>query len=172
MPSKLLKGKHILAVDDEADVLDILSEELQDCEVLLDRASSYEEAVRRMASSVYDVVILDIMGVSGCELLECAVARKLPVVMLTAHALSPQSLKKSIELGARAYLPKDQLGQVTPFLEDVLNLSYRSAWRSLFRRLGASFGKRFGPDWRRSEQEFWDRFEEDMKVRESTIIDS
>ena len=57
MPSKLLKGKHILAVDDEADVLDILSEELQDCEVLLDRASSYEEAVRRMASSVYDVVL-------------------------------------------------------------------------------------------------------------------
>jgi len=172
MPSKLLKGKHILAVDDEPDILDILDEELQDHEVELDRASTYEEAIQRMSSLTYDLVMLDIMGVRGFELLEFAVTKKLPVVMLTAHALSPQSLKKSIELGARAYLPKDQLGQITPFLEDVLSLSYQSAWKSLFQRLGSSFGKRFGPDWRKSEKEFWDKFEKELEVQESTIIDS
>lgn len=172
MPSKLVKGKRILAVDDEPDILDILDEELQDHQVELDRASTYEEAIQRMSSLTYDLVILDIMGVRGFELLEFAVAKKLPVVMLTAHALSPQSLRKSIELGARAYLPKDQLVQITPFLEDVLSLSYRSAWKSLFERLGSSFGKRFGPDWRKSEKEFWDKFEKELEVHESTIIDS
>lgn len=172
MPSKLLKGKHILAVDDEPDILDILDEELEDHEVELDRASTYEEAIQRMSSLTYDLVMLDIMGVRGFELLEFAVTKKLPVVMLTAHALSPQSLKKSIEMGARAYLPKDQLGQVTPFLEDVLSLSYQSAWKSLFQRLGSSLGKRFGPDWRKSEKEFWDKFEKELEVHESTIINS
>ena len=172
MASNLLKGKQILAVDDEQDVLDILREELDEYGVEFDSASAYEEAIQRLASLTYDLVILDIMGVRGFELLEYASAKQIPVVMLTAHALSPQSLKKSIELGARAYLPKDQLGQIAPFLEDVLTLNYRSAWKALFAKLGSAFGKHFGPDWRKSEKEFWEKFEKDLEVNESTIIES
>jgi CheY-like chemotaxis protein len=171
MASRLLKGKQILAVDDEPDVLDILEEELVEHGVSLDRECSFEEAMQRMSSLTYDLVILDIMGVRGFDLLEFAVAKNIPVVMLTAHALSPQSLKRSIELGARAYLPKDQLGQISPFLEDVLALGYQSGWISLFGKLGASFGKRFGPDWRKSEREFWDQFEKNLEISESTIIE-
>ncbi len=172
MASNLLKGKQILAVDDEQDVLDILKEELDEHGVDFDGASTYEEAFQRLASFTYDLVILDIMGVRGFDLLQYASAKQVPVVMLTAHALSPESLKKSIELGARAYLPKDQLGQIAPFLEDVLTLSYRSAWRALFAKLGSAFGKHFGPDWRKSEKEFWEDFEKDLGVNESTIIES
>ena len=124
MASNPLKGRQILAVDDERDILDILSEELHHQGTTADKSSTYEEAVEKPSSLTYDLVILDIMGVRGFELLEYAAARKIPVIMLTAHSLSPQSLKKSIELGARAYLPKDQLGRITPFLEDVLALSY------------------------------------------------
>jgi CheY-like chemotaxis protein len=165
----LLKGKQILAVDDERDVLDILQEELEEYQVAFDRAATYEDAIQRMSSLTYDLVIMDIMGVRGFELLEYAVTQNIPVVILTAHALSPKSLKDSIELGARAYLPKDQLGQVTPFLEDVLTLSYRPAWKSLFERLGRSFSKRFGPEWRRSEKAFWDKFDKETEVSESTV---
>jgi len=172
MASNLLKGKRILAVDDETDVLDILQEELEDFGAVLDQASTYEEAIQKIASFTYDLAILDIMGVRGFELLHFAVLKGMPVVMLTAHALSPQSLRKSIELGARAYLPKDQLGQIAPFLEDVLTLSFRSAWKSLFAKLGHSFGTRFGPEWRKSEKEFWDEFEKNLDVNESAIIDS
>lgn len=172
MARSLLEGKTILAVDDEPDVLDILGEELEDYGVDFERASTYEDAIQKMSSLTYDLVLLDIMGVRGFELLEYATEKKIPVVMLTAHALSPQSLKKSIELGARAYLPKDQLGQIAPFVEDVLTLSYQSAWKSLFERLGGYFGKRFGPEWRKSEKEFWEKFEEDLEVQKSTIIQS
>lgn len=172
MARGLLKGKTILAVDDEPDVLDILAEELEDYGVEFERASTYEDAIQKLSSLTYDLVVLDIMGVRGFELLEFAAAKKIPVVMLTAHALSPQSLKKSIELGARAYLPKDQLGQIAPFLEDVLTLNYQSAWKSLFERLGGYFGKRFGPEWRKSEKEFWEKFEKDLEVQKSTIIQS
>ena len=172
MASNLLKGKQILAVDDEQDVLDILREELDEHGVEFDSALAYEEAIQRLASLTYDLVILDVMGVRGFELLEYASAKQIPVVMLTAHALSPQSLKKSIELGARAYLPKDQLGRIAPFLEDVLTLNYRSAWKTIFAKLGSVFGKHFGPDWRKSEKEFWEKFEKDLEVNESTIIES
>ncbi|MEW6348615.1 MAG: response regulator [Thermodesulfobacteriota bacterium] len=172
MLQSLLNNKHILAVDDEPDVLEILEEELEDYGATVEKATSYEEAVQRISSLTFDLVVLDIMGVRGFDLLEIAVGRHLPVVILTAHALSPQSLKKSIQLGARAYLPKDQLGRMVPFLEDVLALNYESAWNAVLKRLAGSFGKRFGPEWRKSEQEFWENFEKNLQVKESTIIQS
>ncbi|MFH0821612.1 MAG: response regulator [Pseudomonadota bacterium] len=166
-----LSGKRILAVDDEPDILDILREELEEFQVELDTARSYEAAVQKMSSSEYDLIVLDIMGVRGLDLLPIAVERGIPAVMLTAHALSPATLRHSIELGARAYVPKDQLGQLAPFLEDVLTLSYESAWKSVLKKLGGSFGKRFGSQWRQSEEEFWERFEKQLVVTESIIIE-
>ena len=170
MQRTLLKGKDILAVDDEADVLEILDEELAEYGVKLDTASSYEEASHKIVSFTYDVVILDIMGVRGFELLELAVAKNFPVIMLTAHAVNPESLKKSIELGARAYLLKDQLPNVASFIEDVLELSYQFGWRRSLEKLGGYFGKRFGSDWRQTEEQFWEKFEKDLQVEESTIL--
>jgi CheY-like chemotaxis protein len=172
MGVSILNGKRMLAVDDEPDILAVLRDELETFGVNLDMASSYETGVQKLSSYTYDLVILDIMGVRGFELLEFAVTKEIPVVMLTAHALSPEALKKSIELGARAYVPKDHIDQIAPFLEDVLTLSYRSAWKNLFERLGNVFGGHFGPDWRKTEEEFWDKFEKELDVRESTIIRS
>ncbi len=171
MIQSLLNNKHILAVDDEPDVLEIVAEELEEYGASVDKTTTYSDALQKISSLSFDMVILDIMGVHGFDLLEVAVGRDLPVIVLTAHALSPQSLKRSIELGARAYLPKEELGKVAPFLEDVLALSYESAWSAVLRRLSGTFGKRFGPEWRRSEQEFWERFEKNLQIKESTIIE-
>ncbi len=44
-----------------------------------------------LESKPYDVVILDIMGVRGFDLLELSVKKGLKVAMLTAHALSPEA---------------------------------------------------------------------------------
>jgi len=90
--------------------------------------------------------------------------------MLTAHALNPDALKQSIELGARAYLPKDKLGSLIPFLEDVLRLSYQSVWKKALDQVITIFDKRFGSDWRKSEQEFWDDFEKKLALEEAAII--
>jgi len=172
VPASILKGKSILAVDDEEDILEILAEELEDYKVDYDSECSYEEALDKIASYTYDLVILDIMGVRGFDLLQAAVSKKMPVVMLTAHALNPDALKKSIELGARAYLPKDQIAKMIPFLEDLLMLSYQSTWKSTLSRLGGVFGTQFGPEWRKTEKEFWEKFEKDLEIKESTIVES
>jgi CheY-like chemotaxis protein len=163
----ILNGKHILAVDDEPDVLDVLEDEIMefcpDCQI--DRAISFETAKEMLDSWRYDLVILDIMGVRGFDLLTLARNRNFPVAMLTAHALSPEALKKSIELGARAYLPKDKLGEIIPFLEDVLEYDPPAGWNRLFGKLGDYFDDRFGPDWQKSEDRFWREFGTNIEGR-------
>ena len=170
MGDSILKGKRVLAVDDEIDVLAVLCDELESYGANVDVAQSYEQGLQLLVSYTYDIVILDIMGVRGFDLLTFTITRGYPVVMLTAHALNPGALKKSIELGARAYVPKDDIDQIVPVLEDVLTLSYESAWKKLFHKLGGLFGKRFGPDWRKSEEEFWHEFEAKLSP-EKTILD-
>jgi CheY-like chemotaxis protein len=172
MAKGVLEGKRILAVDDEPDILEVLADELDKYAVKLDRALSFEAASQMLASFTYDLVILDIMGVRGFDLLSYARSRKFPVVILTAHALNPDTLKRSIEEGARAYVPKDEIDNIVPFLEDVLSLSYESAWKKLFTRLGGVFGRQFGPDWRKSEKDFWDEFDKRLQIDRSTIIES
>ncbi|MBI4765814.1 MAG: response regulator [Deltaproteobacteria bacterium] len=161
----LLNGKKILAVDDEPDVLDILEEEITTastgCQVT--KATTFEKALEYLKGTSFDLVILDIMGVRGFELLEQACKYDLPAAMLTAHALSPEALKKSIEMKARAYLPKEKLGDIVPFLEDILRFEYQEGWRRLlFGRLGDFFDRRFGPDWQKPEAKFWRGFSEQI----------
>jgi CheY-like chemotaxis protein len=145
----ILDGKKFLAVDDEPDILDILEEEIMVVcsHGVFDKATTYKEAVRNLESQVYDLVILDIMGVRGFELLEIAIKKKLKVVMLTAHALSPDALKRSYEMGARAYLPKDKLGEIVPYLEDALTYEFEPGWKRLYKNLRGFFDEVFGTDW-------------------------
>jgi CheY-like chemotaxis protein len=153
-----LNHKRILAVDDEPDVLEILEEQLDEFEdLILDTATDYQKAYHLVRSWSYDLVILDIMGVRGFDLLNASVSLGFPTVMLTAHALSVETLKKSVEMGARAYVPKEKLTEIVPFLEDVLTLSPKSGWQSLLKRLGAFFDRAFGAEWEKDEKLFWEQ---------------
>lgn len=155
-----LKDKVVLVVDDEPDVLETVAEELDMC--LVHKAGDYDTALQYLLSYTYDIVILDIMGVRGFELLKNAVSRGFPTVMLTAHALSPESLKKSIKLGAVSFLPKEKTSELTSFLEDVVLERGKPVWQKLFDRLGKYFNRRFGPDWKEKDK-FFKEFEEELK---------
>jgi DNA-binding response OmpR family regulator len=150
MGKSILDGRHILVVDDEPDILAVLEEEIKfDCsQCTIDKATTYEQAHDLIKRNDYDVVVLDIMGVRGFDLLEEAVKRKMRVAMLTAHALSPEAMKKSHDLGARAYLPKDKLGEVVPFLEDLLQYEHKTGWKRLLEKLENFFDERFEGDWK------------------------
>ena len=113
MSESILNGKRILAVDDEPDILETLADLLEDYEGLIfDRATDYETGFHLLRSWTYDAVILDIMGVRGFDLLNASVHLGFPTAMLTAHAFSVQDLKRSIEMGARAYIPKERMDDV------------------------------------------------------------
>ena len=156
----LLQDKAILVVDDEPDVLDAVGEILDMCQI--QKAIDYDTAIQYLTGNTYDVVILDIMGVNGFELLKTAVSRGFPAVMLTAHALSPESLKKSIKLGAVSFLPKEKIPELPSFIEDVVMGGGKPVWQKLFDRLGSYFNKGFGPDWKEQDK-FFKEFEEELK---------
>ena len=169
-----LHNINILIVDDEPDILSVVEEEIKDacpnCRVI--KAETYEWAMDLLNSTPYDLVILDIMGVRGFDLLEKAVSLKYRVVMLTAHALSPENLRKAIELGARAYLPKEKIGEIVPFLEDVLSHDPLTAWRRVFDKLGDFFNRRFGSGWQQKDEKFWKEFTEKLKTDGTSYVET
>ena len=142
-----LKGKKILIVDDEVDVLESLSDLLDMCEI--DCARNFETAEKLLNEKSYDAAILDIMGVKGYDLLEMTNANKMPVLMLTAHALSPDHLVKSIASGAFSYIPKAEMVDIEIYLDDAIQAKLKDDRKSLiwFRKLKTTFDENFGPDW-------------------------
>jgi CheY-like chemotaxis protein len=163
----ILNGKTILAVDDEIDVLSVLEEEILGVapKCKFEKATTYEDASKKLESQTYDVVILDIMGVRGFDLLDLAVRKKFLVAMLTAHALTPEALKRSFEMKARAYLPKDKLGEIVPFLEDILNYEYLPGWKRLMKKLEGYFMAQWGEYWQKTEAKFWEDFEKIKSIK-------
>jgi DNA-binding NtrC family response regulator len=158
MTDSVLNNKRLLAVDDETDVLDTLEDLLDDYPGLIfDRATDYETGYHLLRSWTYDAVILDIMGVRGFDLLNASVHLGFPTVMLTAHAFSAAALQQSIEMGARAYIPKENMLAITDFLEDVLTLEHGSGLQRMFQRLGGAFDKRFGSRWMEDKKTFWEQ---------------
>lgn len=155
----ILVNKRVLLVDDEPDILETLEELLPNC--ITDSASSFDAAVIFLKNNRYDAAILDIMGVRGYSLLEITHKLDIPSIMLTAHALTPDNLKKSIEQGADAYVPKDKLVDISLFLADVLlaRQEGKKAHVTWFSLLKPVFDKLFGEGWRKSDQDFWDEFD-------------
>lgn len=153
---KFLKGKKILVVDDEEDILQLLTDLLDICKI--DTASSFEQAKKLLEDNYYDIAILDIMGVRGYDLLKIANERQVPALMLTAHALSKEDLKKSAEEGASFYAPKDEINKIDIFVADVLEAKEqkKNVWSKWYERLSGFCDKRFGPNWREQDREFWD----------------
>lgn len=158
MGKSLLEDKRVLIVDDEQDVLEVLEELLSACQVV--KASSFEEAKELLETQFFDLAVLDIMGVDGYKLLEIANSRKVIAVMLTAHALTPDNIVKSFKEGAASYLPKDEIGKIATFLEEILEdkkLGKHFWWRWM-ERWGAFYDMKFGPDWRNDDKDFWEKF--------------
>ena len=168
-PAEKLKGKRLLIVDDEPDILETLVEQLDTC--VVETAPSFETALKFLEKNTYDAAIFDIMGVRGLDLLKVAVTRDIPVLMLTAHALNPEMLVSSIKAGARAYVPKDEMANIQSYLLDLLEAREgadhkRSKW---FLRLKPFFDDKFGPGWREAERSFWKGFDLEASLRREDL---
>jgi DNA-binding NtrC family response regulator len=165
----ILKGKKILAVDDEPDILETLKELLDECDV--ETASSFESAKELLETRVYDVAILDIMGVRGFDLLQIATKKKIPALMLTAHGLNPDNLVGSIKLGAKSYIPKEEMVNIDSFLKDIFlaqeeKIEKSSKW---FVRLSSFFDNRFGSGWQNKDKKFWEEFDKTFEVSKDEL---
>lgn len=165
----ILEGKRILIVDDEADILETLTELLDTS--INDTAPSFETAKKFLDKNIYDAAVFDIMGVQGYELLKIAQQKGIPALMLTAHALSPSNLVKSIKEGASAYVPKDKIGDIDVYLADIIKageegIKKQGTW---FARLKEFFDEKFGAGWKEEHKEFWQDFDKNFPVSREDV---
>ena len=151
----MIKGKQILIVDDEPDILESLEEALEVCKI--SKASTFEAAKEMLEAQQYDAAILDIMGVRGYDLLQIAIRRGIPAIMLTAHALTAEDFIKSMKTGAYAYVPKDELADITYYLADTLRARQERSAKpgGWFAKLKPFFVKKFGPEWLDNVKDLW-----------------
>jgi len=153
----MMKGKRILIVDDEPDVLDTLEDLLSMCKVV--KSTSFEDAKKQLETQSFDMAVLDIMGVNGYELLEIAVAKKVTAVMLTAHALSPEDTMKSFKGGAAFYVPKDKIAEMPAILANILDLKNKgkNTWMPFVGWAEAYYSAKFGPRWEKQKKELQEK---------------
>ncbi len=166
--TSMLDGKKVLVVDDEPDILEVLEELLEMCDVVT--APTFEKAKELLESQNFDIAILDIMGVDGYGLLDIAGKKDIPAVMLTAHAFTADNLVRTIKEGAYSYIPKEELSNITVYLIDALTARKKgeNPWSSWQERLPSSyFERRWGAAWKDVDKEFWNRFKESIKTRNS-----
>ncbi|BCB97138.1 DNA-binding response regulator [Dissulfurispira thermophila] len=103
--------KNIFVVDDEIDIVELISYNLKKEGFSIDHAYDGESALKKIRGNKYDLIILDLMlpGIQGLEL--CKIIRttpeisSLPVIMLTAKG---EELDKilGLEMGADDYITK------------------------------------------------------------------
>jgi len=99
----------VLLIDDEKELLEVLSERLRTRGMNVQTAESGEEALKKIQESTFDAIVLDLAmpGLDGIETLRRMkeISPGIQVILLTGHA----TVQKSIEvmkLGAMDLLEK------------------------------------------------------------------
>ena len=99
---------HILVVDDDDGIRNLVKKFLNEKSFLVNTASSAEEAQKKIAIIKFDLIILDIMmpGKSGLEFIEeNKKDLDTPIILLTAKGQAKERVE-GLEIGADDYLPK------------------------------------------------------------------
>ena len=101
--------EHILVVDDEEDILELVEFNLVRGGYAVTCVSSGEEALARCHGSDYDLVVTDLRlpGVSGLEILQALrnQGKQTPVIMMTAYG-DVDTAVSAMRLGAYDFIPK------------------------------------------------------------------
>lgn len=101
-------GRHVLIVDDDVELCQLISQYLAQDGVAVEAVHSGENGLRRALSGEHEILVLDVMlpGMSGFEVLRQVRAHsRTPVLMLTARGDEEDRIL-GLEMGADDYLPK------------------------------------------------------------------
>jgi len=105
----MLRKKHILVIDDEPEMQEILKQLLQLEGYKVDGANSGEEGIEKMLAKAYNLVICDIMmpGLDGIKTLEKIkqIDSQQMVIMITAYA-SVENAVDAMKKGAYEYITR------------------------------------------------------------------
>lgn len=103
--------KKILVIDDEPDIVELVSYNLRKSFYYVDYALDGEKAIKKLTETEYDLIVLDLMlpSIDGLQL--CSIIRNnpslshIPIVMLTARGDEFDKVH-GLEMGADDYITK------------------------------------------------------------------
>ncbi len=131
-----MSNEYIMVVEDEEDILELISYNLQKEGFRINGLNSGEKAIAAIKAELPDLIILDLMlpGIDGFEvcrrLKQDAASRHIPLVMLTAKG-EETDIVAGLELGADDYLTK-------PFSPGILLARLRAILRRAERQAPAT----------------------------------
>ena len=99
---------HILIVDDDNRIRDLLKDYLSENKYIVSTAENADQAKERLKYLKFDIIILDVMmpGQNGYELTKDIKEQiKVPIILLTAKG-EVENRIKGLELGADDYIGK------------------------------------------------------------------
>ena len=115
--------KHLLIVDDEAALREAIAERLADHGFVVEQAGNGEDALERLASFAFDVLITDLKlpGINGRQVLDAALERypEMIAIVITGYGTVKDAVE-AIKHGASDFIAK-------PFQFDALMHVLRSA---------------------------------------------
>ena len=128
------KKKHILIVDDDNRIRDLLKEYLSENNYIISTAENAEKAKIKLEQLKFDLLVLDVMmpGQNGYELTkEIKKNIKVPIILLTAKD-EVENRIKGLELGADDYLgkpfePKELLLRIKNILKKDIKIDISKA---------------------------------------------
>jgi DNA-binding NtrC family response regulator len=101
--------KHLLIVDDEAALREAIAERLGDHGFIVEQAASGEEALERLASFAFDVLLTDLRlpGIDGRQVLDAAIERypELVAIVITGFGTVKDAVE-AIKHGAADFITK------------------------------------------------------------------
>ncbi|MEM7121060.1 MAG: PAS-domain containing protein [Pseudomonadota bacterium] len=126
VPSEAIRGKRVLIIDDEADIRDLLGDILQSLDLRIDGAADGREALDRLETGDYDLIICDLwMPDLDGKAVYAEMERRVPhlldrLIFVTGDLLS-QPTDAFLTKTGRPYLTKPFLpGQVRSTVADLL----------------------------------------------------
>jgi hypothetical protein len=73
--------------------------------------------------------------------------------------LSTEDTIRSYKEGAAYYVPKEKMGEITTYLEDVLEAKEKgkNLWSRWLSRFASYYDEKFGKKWMHKDKEFWEK---------------
>ena len=136
MKASALELIRVLGLGQDTDLLLFVKEKIRkSCPIcLFDMADTFEIGAQYLASFSYDLVILDLEADRKFELLKRASSHKIPLIVLIEDGCHPKTAIHLMMSGVQTFLPKSEITEIVPAIEQILHIKPMPMWKRTFKR--------------------------------------
>ena len=132
MEKSIIEHKMVLGMHSQMDHLLKMEKNILSVypKIIFYKATDYEEGLQLLLSLTFDLVILKIGVEKEKSLMELALRRNFPVILLSENGQYREGLEQITGLDPRAHVQKADARKIVPVIEDVLKMNNVLKWRS------------------------------------------